>query len=270
VTSPDRLFSDSMAQVYDTYLVPLIFDWYAVDIAGRLASRTPLKVLELAAGTGVVTRRLAESLPASAAITASDLNQSMIEQAGARGTTRPVEWRQADAMQLPFADGTFDTVICQFGAMFFPDKPKAFAETRRVLRPGGIFLFNVWDHIGHNVFADAVTDALAGVFPDNPPRFMARIPHGYHDTSTIERDLAAAGFGARARIETIPAMSRAESARVVATAYCLGTPLRNELNERNPARLGEAVDAATEAVAEQFGRGAVEGKIQAHVVSITS
>jgi SAM-dependent methyltransferase len=154
--------------------------------------------------------------------------------------------------------------------MFFPDKSKAFSEARRVLRPGGVFLFNVWDRIEENEFADTVTTALASLFPKDPPRFMARTPHGYHDTRIIERDLANGGFMATPRIETVAARSRATSSRVPAIAYCQGTPLRNEIETRDAARLGEATDIAAEAIAQRFGREDVDGKIQAHIVTIES
>ena len=162
------------------------------------------------------------------------------DQAIAIGTRRPVEWRQADAMQLPFADGAFDAVVCQFGAMFFPDKSKAFAEARRVLRPRGVFIFNVWDRIEENDFANFVTIAMSAVFPEDPPRFLARTPHGYYDQATIVRDLAQGGFEASPEVVTVAQRSRAESARVPAVAFCQGTPLRSEIEARNPARLGEA------------------------------
>jgi SAM-dependent methyltransferase len=262
----DRAFSGSIPKLYDTHLVPLIFADYAADLARRLSWLRSGRVLEIAAGTGVVTRALASALPEPVSIVATDLNQAMLDEASAVGTSRPVEWRQADAEQLPFGDATFDAVVCQFGVMFFPDKPKAFREARRVLRPGGTFLFNVWDRIADNEFADAVTTALESVFPSDPPRFMARVPHGYFEHATIARDLAAAGFGPP-RIDVVPARSRAESARTVAIAFCQGTPLRNEIEARDAARLGLATDAATAAIASRFGSGEVDGKIQAHVVT---
>src|SRR5687767_14451693 len=264
----DKVFAGSIPKLYETHLVPLIFEPYAADLAKRLGSRRLAHVLEIAAGTGVVTRALASALPDNVAIVATDLNRAMLDQASAVGTRRPVEWRQADAMQLPFPDGAFDAVVCQFGVMFFPDKPKAFAEARRVLRPGGVFIFNAWDRIEENEFADTVTTALASVFPKDPPRFMACTPHGYHDRSHIARDLANAGFTASPRIDTLAARSRAKSAREPAIAYCQGTPLRNEIETRDAARLGEATDVAAEAIASRFGRGAVDGKIQAHLVTI--
>lgn len=268
MSDTDKVFSGSISKLYETYLVPLIFEPYAADLAERLASRPVRSVLEIAAGTGVVTRALASVLPEHVSIIATDLNQPMLDQASAIGTRRPVEWRQADAMQLPFSDGMFDAVVCQFGVMFFPDKPKAFAEARRVLRPKGVFIFSVWDRIGENEFADTVTTALESLFPDDPPRFLARTPHGHHDRAALERDLASGGFAASARIATVAARSRAKSARDPAIAYCQGTPLRNEIEARDASRLGEATDLATEALARRFGRGEVDGKIQAHVITI--
>jgi ubiquinone/menaquinone biosynthesis C-methylase UbiE len=266
----DKVFSGSIPELYDGYLVPLIFEPYAADLARRLASRSPARVLEIAAGTGVVTRHLASVLPESTSIVATDLNQPMLDRAAAVGTRRPVQWRQADAMQLPFADGMFDAVACQFGVMFFPDKAKAFAEARRVLRPGGVLIFNVWDRIEENEFADTITTALGSVFPANPPRFMARVPHGYHERTVIERDLEGGGFTTSPRIDTVAARSRAASPRVPAIAYCQGTPLRNEIEARDASRLEEATDIAENAVAKRFGTAAVDGKIQAHIVSIES
>jgi SAM-dependent methyltransferase len=264
----DKIFAGSIPKLYESHLVPLIFEPYAIDIAQRLASRSPSRVLEIAAGTGVVTRALASALPDRTAIVATDLNQAMLDQAVATWTHRPVEWRQADAMQLPFADGAFDAVVCQFGVMFFPEKAKAFAEARRMLRPRGVFIFNAWDRIEENEFANVVTVAMEAVFPEDPPRFLARVPHGYHDHATIQRDLAQGGFDASPEIVTVAARSRAESARIPAVAYCQGTPLRNEIEARNATGLGKATDVAAQAIAQRFGSGAVDGKTQAHVVSV--
>jgi SAM-dependent methyltransferase len=268
MSDTDKVFAGSIPRLYETHLVPLIFEPYAADMKDRLGSRKLSRVLEVAAGTGVVTRALAAGLGQDVSIVATDLNQAMLDHAAAVGTARPVEWRQADAMALPFEDEGFDAVVCQFGAMFFPDKSKAFAEARRVLRPGGVFIFNVWDRIAENEFADTVTNALETVFPHDPPRFLARTPHGYHDPSVIERDLARGGFAKAARIATVSARSRARSPRDPAVAYCQGTPLRNEIEARDAARLGEATDAAAGAIERRYGPNAVDGRIQAHVVVV--
>jgi SAM-dependent methyltransferase len=264
----DTAFAGSIPQVYERYLVPLIFAPYAADLALRTARRQPASLLEIAAGTGVVTRQLAKTLSPEVSIVATDLNQAMLDQAAAEGTSRPVEWRQADAMHLPFPDAFFDVVVCQFGVMVFPDKARAFAEARRVLRPGGQFIFNVWDRIDHTDFANTVTQAVGSLFPDDPPRFLARIPHGYHDPSVIAQDLARGGFTQSPQVTTLPARSRAVSPRIPAVAYCQGTPLRGEIETRDPSRLVEATDVATSAIARQFGSEPVDGKIQAHIVAV--
>ena len=268
MSSTDKIFSGQIPKLYESHLVPLIFEPYALDLQQRVGAMHVSRLLEVAAGTGVVTRALAAMPGKDFRIVATDLNQAMLEEAAAVGTDRPVQWRQADAADLPFPDGTFDAVICQFGVMFFPDKRKAFSEARRVLRPGGVFLFNVWDRIAENEFADTVTTALEVVFPLDPPRFLSRTPHGYHDRSTIEADLAAGGFSSAAQFTTLAARSRAHAPQVPAIAYCQGTPLRSEIEARDATRLGEATDAAATAIARRFGPHAVDGKIQAHVVAI--
>jgi SAM-dependent methyltransferase len=266
MSDTDKAFAGSIPRIYQTSLVPLIFEPFAADLAARVSLLHASRILEIAAGTGVVTRELAAKTTAS--IVATDLNQAMLDEAEAVGAPRPVEWRQADASALPFADGEFDAVVCQFGVMFFPDKPRAFSEARRVLRPGGVFLFNVWDEISENDFAETITTALANVFPEDPPRFLARTPHGYHDHRMIERDIAAGGFTKPPRIETVVARSRADSAHAPAFAYCQGTPLRSEIDARGPSRLDEATDIAAAAIARKFGAQNVDGKIQAVVVSV--
>jgi ubiquinone/menaquinone biosynthesis C-methylase UbiE len=265
MATTDKLFAGSIPEIYDQLLVPLIFDANARDLAGRVASTRPGTVLEIAAGTGALTRALAAQLP-EVRIVATDLNQPMLDKAAQRQPAGRIEWKQADALALPFDDESFDAVACQFGAMFFPDKVKGYKEARRVLKPAGRFTFNVWDRISENEFADTVTEALAAVFPQDPPRFMARTPHGYHDIARIRQELEAAGF-ADITVDTVDGVSRAASPRIPAIAICQGTPLRNEIEARDAARLEEATNHAAEAVARRFGNGAVEGRIRAIAIS---
>jgi ubiquinone/menaquinone biosynthesis C-methylase UbiE len=263
----DKLFAGSIPENYDRYMVPLIFAPYAADIAQRVAALAPKAVLETAAGSGVVTRALAPLLRSDAAYTVTDLNQPMLDYASSQQPADThITWRQADAMKLPFDDATFDVVCCQFGAMFFPDRTAGYREARRVLKRGGRFLFNVWDRIEENEFADEVTNALAALFPSDPPRFLARTPHGYHDTAMIRRDLEAAGFRG-IEIETRAETSRAASPRIPALAYCRGTVLRTEIDARDATKLEAAIDAAESAIAARHGSGEVVSKIQAHVIS---
>ncbi len=262
----DKLFAGSIPRFYDTLMVPLIFEAYAEGLAEIVAATSPRAVLETAAGSGVVTRALAPRLGADACYLVTDLNQPMLDYAAARqGPDERIAWRQADALGLPLADAVCDVVCCQFGAMFFPDRVAGYAEARRVLKPGGRFVFNVWDRIEENAFADEVTQAVAEVFPHDPPRFLARTPHGYHDVARIREELGRAGFG-DIGIETREAVSRAPTARDAATAYCQGTPLRNEIEARDARLLQLATDRATEAIAMRHGEGPVAGKIQAHVI----
>ncbi|HXC37345.1 MAG TPA: methyltransferase domain-containing protein [Burkholderiales bacterium] len=266
----DKEFSGSIPESYDRHMVPLIFEPYAADLARRVASLSPDAVLEIAAGTGVVTRALAPKLPPHARYVVSDLNQPMLDYAASRQPPDSrITWRQADAMALPFDDAAFDVVFCQFGAMFFPDRRVAYREARRVLKRGGHFLFSVWDRIEENVFADDVTNALARVFPDDPPRFMARTPHGYHDTALISRELEGAGFSG-VMIETRAELSRAPSPRIPAMAYCQGTVLRTEIEAREAGRLQAATDYCAAVIAQKHGSGAVAAKIQAHVIAATA
>ena len=172
MAATDKLFAGSIPENYERLLVPLIFEDYARDLAERVARVEPQDVLETAAGTGVVTRALASRLPANVRYVATDLNQPMLDHAAAKQPDENrVTWRQADALALPFEDQKFDVVVCQFGAMFFPDKVAAYREARRVLKPGGHLFFNVWDRISANEFADVVIEALAALFPQDPPRF---------------------------------------------------------------------------------------------------
>ena len=266
MSETDKVFAGSIPENYDRYLVPLIFETFAQDIAHRVAALSPSSVLETAAGSGVVTRALTPRLAPDASYVVTDLNQPMLDYAATRQPAdRRIRWRKADAQALPFEGAAFDIVCCQFGVMFFPDRRTGYREAKRVLKPGGRFMFNVWDRIEENVFANDVTDALAEVFPRDPPRFLARTPHGYHDTALIRSELEKAGFSSVA-IETRAEQSRAPSPRHPAVAYCQGTPLRNEIEARDADKLEAATDYAASMIAKRHGSGEVAGKIQAHVI----
>jgi ubiquinone/menaquinone biosynthesis C-methylase UbiE len=266
IQASDKVFAGSIPELYDTLLVPLIFEVYARDLAARVARFTPASVLEIAAGTGALTSALVSQLSAHCSIVASDLNQPMLD----RAATKPelqgrVTFRQADALALPFDDSRFDLVVCQFGAMFFPDRIEGYRQARRVLKPGGRFVFNVWDKIGSNEFTDVVVQSLATIFPEDPPAFLARTPHGYHDVERIHADVKSAGF-AEVSIATVGHVSKAPSPREPAIAFVQGTPTRNEIDARGGS-LEQATDVATAALAARFGHGAIEGGISAHVIT---
>jgi len=267
VTDVDKEFIGSIPEIYDQYLVPLIFESYAQDLASRVAAIDPVSVLETAAGSGVVARAVINVLSPGARFTVTDLNQPMLDHAAAKQEPDArISWQQADALNLPFEAESFDVVLCQFGIMFYPDRIKGYAEACRVLRPGGALIFNVWDRIETNEFADVVTSAAATVFPADPPQFLPRTPHGYYDEALIRDELREAGFSS-VEYESLEAISSAASSRHPAIAYCQGTPLRNEIEQRDAARLDEVTDCAAEAIAARFGSGPVEGRVRGYVIT---
>jgi SAM-dependent methyltransferase len=257
----------SVFDVYDELLVPLCFQRYAEDLAARLADVRGGSVLEVACGTGAATRVLARALPESVAITATDIVPGMVERAQRGGTVREVTWDVADAAALPYDDESFDVVVCQFGAMFFPSKADAFAEAARVLRPGGRLELAVWDRIEMNEFASAVAEAMTALFPDDPPRFLERMPFSYHDPEMIVADLVAGGLVATAAVERVEHRTRAVSPEVVAGAFCGGTPVRDQLQAGGTDRLPGAIAGTATRLAERFGVSDLEGGNVAVVVS---
>jgi SAM-dependent methyltransferase len=267
MSDSDKVFAGSIPELYDTHLVPLIFEAFAEDLAERVAAFSPQNVLEIAAGTGVVTRVLAPRLEPDARYVVTDLNQPMLDHAaGRQGQDDRITWQQADALNLPFDDAAFDVVVCQFGVMFFPDRAAAYQEARRVLKPGGRFLFSVWDHLGVNEFADIVTQTATAIFPDDPPQFLPRTPYGYYDTDTIQGELTGVGF-ADISVSTLTETSPAPSPRDAAVAFCEGTPLRSEIEARDANLLGEVTDRAAQEIAARYGEGPVVAKIQAHILT---
>jgi ubiquinone/menaquinone biosynthesis C-methylase UbiE len=266
MSATDKAYVGPIPEIYDTYLVPLIFEPYATDLARRIAELKPKHVLETAAGSGVVPRALAPLLAADARYTVSDLNPAMLDRAAPHlaGDARIV-WKQADAMALPFENKSFDAVCCQFGAMFFPDRVAGYREARRVLKGDGRFFLTVWDRVEENDFSQLVTEAAAEIFPKDPPRFLARAAHGYHDLAQIEADVRAAGF-TKVEIAKVPKTARAPSPRHPAIGFAQGCPLRMEIEARDASKLEAVTDLAAEMIARKLGRGAVNGKIQAIVV----
>lgn len=257
-------FSGSMPDYYERYMVPMLFAPHARIAAARLGDMRSGRVLELAAGTGAMTRASAAVLPDAVAIVATDLNQPMLDRATPHTGSARVRWQQADALALPFGDREFDAVVCQFGVMFYPDKPAGFAETFRVLKPGGRFIFSVWDVMERNVLNQICYDTVSALFPADPPRgFLG--PFSHLDPATIASDLAGVGFEA-VDIETMSEKSRAASARDAALGPCKGSSTGNESDARSPGCLDRATDAVAAAIAARFGTGPIEAPNQALLV----
>ncbi len=263
----DKQFSSSIAEIYDSHLVPLIFEPYADDIARRVSALAPASILEIAAGSGVATRAVAGILQPDVRFVVTDLNAPMLDHAESmQPDDHRIEWRAADAQNLAFGDNSFDLVFCQFGAMFFPDRVAAYREAHRVLRRGGSFVFSMWDRIEENEFADVVTQAAAHAFSHDPPRFLARTPHGHSDPEIYRSDLKAAGFG-DVTVTAGEEVSVAANPSIPAIAYCQGTPLRTEIEDRHGPDLAEMTERAAVAVADRFGDGEVRGRIRAFIVA---
>lgn len=266
-TSMNAAFIGSIPQTYHQYLGPLIFEDYARDLATRLQPKPNERILELACGTGIVTRRIAESLPAGATLAATDLNEAMLSVARTVVDSAPrVTLQQADACKIPFADHAFDAIACQYGVMFFPDKVQSMREARRVLRPGGRYIFNVWDSLEHNPLPGTVTNTLAAMFPDNPPVFLAKTPYGWFDRSEIERVVRAGGF-TRVALETLEFPSIAPTAEDAARGFVEGTPNLVALQERGVTDFGPVRAAAARALAERFGERPCRATMRAIVVT---
>jgi SAM-dependent methyltransferase len=263
MTAADRLWEGSMPEAYERCLGPTVFQPFAADLAGRVAARRPRRVLELAAGTGILTRELLAAL-GDAEVTATDLNEAMVDYG--RGRAPGATWRQADALALPFDDGEFDAVACQFGVMFFPDKAAGYGEARRVLAQDGSLFFNTWDAVDTHDFAVALMAGLERAFPDDPPTFISAIPHGYADVDAVVADLRDGGLEVRS-LETLTLEGRAASAADIATGFCTGTPLRPAIEAR--ADLTTTVEIVTREMESRLGPGEVTGRMTAHVIQAT-
>jgi ubiquinone/menaquinone biosynthesis C-methylase UbiE len=258
-------FAGSIPAAYDRYLGPILFQPYAEDLAGRLQVDASGSVLELACGTGILTRVLRDGLPATARLVATDLNEPMFRNAAQK--FRPgemVEWQQADASSLPFNDESFDAVVCQFGIMFVPDKALCAREARRVLKPGGVFLFNVWDSMEHNALGRIAHETISSFFDKDPPTFY-QVPFGYHDQAEIRRVLEEAGFG-DIRVDVVPKVGGASRPEDAAQGLVHGNPVAVAITERDPSLLPIITDAVAGALKRHFGETMVRAPMRALVI----
>lgn len=256
-------FVGSIPEVYERLMVPMIFQDAASRLADVVARTQPGDILETAAGTGVLTRALMRSCP-DAVITATDLNQPMLAVAAAQASGEQVTWQQADALDLPFEPMSFDAVVCQFGVMFFSDRLRGYCEAKRVLRPGGTFVFNVWDRIESNEVPFVIETALNRAMPSSPLTFMSTLPHGYFSPNRIRDDLARAGVPA-VSITAVDAVARSTPGEA-AVAFCHGTPLRREIDGHGTLDVARAIEIAEEALTRHFGAGPFEAPIRSFEV----
>ncbi len=262
MAEPNAAFTGSIPENYDRYLGPVLFEPYAKDLVARLNISDDASVLELACGTGIVTKQLFEKHAPSVKIVATDLNESMLNYGRDKfGSETSVEWKQADASELPFADQSFDAVVCQFGLMFFPDKKLAVSETYRVLKPSGAFLFNVWDAIEQNDLPHTAHEVIGKFFADNPPDFY-QVPFSFHDPKEIRSLLSAAGF-CDIQLTPLPLAAIAVSALDVAKGLIHGNPIITAIRERDESSIPEIEAALTAAIAARYGAAPVRASMQA-------
>lgn len=265
MASTDTAFAGSIPALYDRNLGPFLFQPYADEVARRVARLKPSRILETAAGTGIVTEALHSVLP-DAEIVATDLNQAMLDVASARISSDRVVFVAANAQDLPFDADGFDLVVCQFGIMFFPDKVRGNAEARRVLRDGGHYVLVIWDRLDRNPASQLIHEAVAGLHPADPPNFLARTPFGYADPAVIEHDLISAGF-TNIIFETVRLKSHRSSPREAAVGLVQGSPLKADIEQRDPDGIPAATDAAAHAL-EALVRGEVfDSDLSAHIVT---
>lgn len=246
-------FSGDIPANYDRYLGPLFFEPYAFEVGRRIATIRPSRLLELACGSGRVTKRLCESLEGVGVVTATDISPAMIEEARRNVSADNVEWNVVDAMDLPYPDNSFDAVVCQFGIMFVPDRVRAYMEARRVLKPGGTVLVSSWDSLEANPIAQPPNELLHQFFPDNTPRFY-EIPFSYNDESIMRHEFKDAGFE-EVTIELVQHEGSNESAEDAAIGLLEGNPVIREIQERNPGALPEMKRQLADRIAARFGRG---------------
>lgn len=258
------VFKHSTPELYDRYMVPLLFEPYARAVAQRAAALRPRRVLETAAGTGVLTVLVEQAVP-DAEIVATDINPAVVQFAAAKFGSGQVTVQPANAQDLPFEDATFDLVLCQFGVMFFPDKVLAHREARRVLRPGGRYFVVTFSSLDENPVPKAADEAVNQLFADDPPQYMQRGPFSYTDPLQIQADLRAAGF-ADVQLESVRLSTRVR-ARDAATGMVLGSPFRGEIERRDPTATERALDAVTEALAAFDG---TDAPMSAHIIAATA
>jgi len=253
VADRNAAFVGDIPRNYDRYLGPILFHGFADDLAERISVMPGMRILETACGTGIVTRRLADRLRGHGSIVATDLNEAMIAHGRAQmpAGNEHVEWQPADAMKLPFPDKSFDAVVCQFGLMFFPDKAASIREVFRVLKPGGHYLFSVWDAIARNPVARIAHETVGRFFPADPPLFYS-VPYSLHDPAPIREMLAEAGFG-QIEVTRLEKSGASPSAADAATGLIEGNPILDAIMARRPEALGDIKRATAAAVAAELG-----------------
>ena len=256
-------FSGTVPENYDRYLGPLLFEPFAIELASRISGKNFKNVLELACGTGRVTRHLRRSLPQQATLVATDLHADMIQIASAQLSNENISWETADAQELQFANASFDLVVCQFGLMFMPDREKVLSEVYRVLAPGGKFIFNTWDKIENNGAIYVGNQIICSYFPENPPTFY-RIPFLLHQPDLLETNLLATGFK-NIKVSAVEKEGVSPSAKAAAIGIVEGNPIYNHIMQRDPNLVEVIRKAVEQKIAEAYGNAPLKTPLRAWV-----
>jgi len=244
-------YSGKMPEYYDSGLGPLIFVDYAENIARRAAALSPGRVLETAAGTGIVSRCLRDYLPTDSKLTSTDLSPAMLEVAKEKfQATEQISFLPADATALPFQSAAFETVVCQFGVMFYPDKDKSYREAYRVLVPGGHYLFSVWDSHRYNSFGRIAHETVGRFFPEDPPQFQ-KVPFSYA-FEPIKDSLISAGFSNIA-IDVVRFEKAIGDGSRLARGVVYGSPLIDQIGARGGLDPEQVVQALLMEYRREFG-----------------
>lgn len=257
-------FAGSVPANYEQYLGPILFEPYALDIMQRLPKGSLNNVLEIACGTGRVTKHLLDAIGEKGKLVATDLNPDMIAIAKEKVADSRIEWQKADAQDLPFADNSFEAVICQYGVMFFPDKLKAFSETWRVLKPGGIFIFNAWDSLDANPGAQVIDNVLQEAFGEEAPNFLKEGPYSFYDQGQIRSLLKEASFK-NIQLDLVKVSSNFTSITDLAKGFLQGSPLFAYLQEKEKEKREAVTEKIMEKMRSEFGEASGKVDLQAIV-----
>lgn len=256
-------FEGSVPDYYDKYLGPLVFEDYSIDLANRIQVNGKPRILEIAAGTGIATRHISQRISSNASLIVTDLNEGMLEIAKTKTVEKGnIEFRTADGQDLPFNLNSFDVVVCQFGIMFFPDKEKGMAESFRVLKPGGKYIFNVWDTYDKNPLIKLVNDSVLEMFPVDPPSFL-EVPMGYNNLDQIISTLVRVGFR-NINVDILTKLIKTDDPKNVPYGFILGNPLAEQI-ANGGGNLKEVVEEVTARIAEVYGTSTIQAKMQAIV-----